>query len=116
MDAAGVLLRFTGVHDCWKPYFGYPMAHALCSAYLCRELTGVWETTGQSWAAKLICCLEQLNAAAYHARRCGHDQIDAPLRAGLHRKYDLLVAQCSASCACCGPRIPSPRGEHRPLR
>ena len=73
MQAAGMLPRFTGVavHDCWKPYFSYPMAHALCNAHLCRGLTGVWETTGQSWAAKLIRCLEQLNAAAHRARRAG---------------------------------------------
>ena len=63
MDAAGVLPRFAGtaLHDCWQPYFGYPVTHALCNAHVVRELTGVWESTGQSWAAQLAGTLERLN-------------------------------------------------------
>jgi transposase len=73
MDAAGVLPGFTGtaVHDCWQPYFGYPLTHALCNAHVVRELTGVWESTGQSWAAKLAATLERLNVAVHQARDGG---------------------------------------------
>lgn len=55
MLQGGILEFFTGVlvHDCWKAYFQLSAVHALCNAHLLRELTRVFETTGQTWALKL---------------------------------------------------------------
>lgn len=94
MDAAGVLPAFTGiaVHDCWAPYFCYPMTHAICNAHVVRELVGVWETTGQAWAAKLAATLERLNVAVLEAKRAGASALDAGVLAGWHARYDALVA------------------------
>lgn len=47
MDAAGVLVRFTGtaVHDAWAPYDTYTnVTHALCNAHALRELVYVVDT------------------------------------------------------------------------
>ena len=113
MDAAGVLPRFTGtaVHDCWRPYFGYPVSHALCNAHLVRELTGVWESTGQSWAAKLAATLERLNGAVHQARDAGRDRLDPDVLAGLYARYDAVVAQGWAA----NPAPPGGFGRKRPV-
>lgn len=66
MDKAGVLPRFKGtaIHDCWKPYFDYTrMSHGLCVAYILRELVGVHENTGQTWAKSLIKLLLEIKQA-----------------------------------------------------
>src|SRR5512142_2888690 len=46
MDAAGVLPAFTGiaVHDCWAPYFCYPMTHAICNAHVVRNSSACGRT------------------------------------------------------------------------
>lgn len=56
MDAIGILKLFMGtvIHDCWAPYWGYAVRHGLCVAHLLRELVGVVDNTGQSWAKSLI--------------------------------------------------------------
>ena len=94
MDAARVLPAFTGiaVHDCWAPYFCYPMTHAICNAHVIRELVGVWENTGQAWAAKLAATLERLNVAVLEAKLAGTPALDAEVLAGWHARYDALVA------------------------
>ena len=55
MDAIGILPVYGGVaiHDCWHPYFTYDCAHSLCGAHLVRELKGVAEREGFSWASSL---------------------------------------------------------------
>jgi transposase len=52
--AGGILKFFKGVlvHDCWVAYFQLRAVHALCNAHLLRELTRVFETTGQVWALR----------------------------------------------------------------
>ena len=52
---ASVLKDFTGtaVHDCWAPYFTFPLVHhALCGAHLLRELKGLWDG-GAVWAEEM---------------------------------------------------------------
>src|SRR5512142_3525248 len=111
MDAAGVLPAFTGiaVHDWWAPYFCYPMTHAICNAHVARELVGVWENTGQAWAAKLAATLERLNFAVLEAKRAGAPALDAGVLAGWHARYDALVAAGRAA-------NPAPDGDWRGKR
>jgi transposase len=62
-DDNGVLKEFAGtaVHDCWKPYFSYEnCSHALCNAHLLRELQGVIDNTGQSWASAMQKTLREM--------------------------------------------------------
>ena len=84
MDAAGVLPSFAGIacHDAWKPYDGYHdvAGHALCNAYLLRELTAVTETGTADdviRARQAIDALLELKQAADAARAAGQDAIHA---------------------------------------
>jgi transposase len=55
MDDNGVLPVYQGIamHDCWKSYWKYEAAHAVCCAHLLRELTGIEENyPEQTWAKK----------------------------------------------------------------
>jgi transposase len=94
MDAAGVLPAFAGiaVHDCWKPYWCYPVEHALCNAHVVRELTGVYEATGQTWAPKLARILQKMNTAVRDAKDAGHDRLDAAELAGWQARIDEILA------------------------
>lgn len=55
LDEMGILPFFQGtlVHDHFKPYFKYGCLHALCNVHHLRELQGVFENTGHSWALKM---------------------------------------------------------------
>lgn len=94
MDAAGVLPAFTGiaVHDCWKPYWCYDIEHALCNAHLLRELTGIYETTGQTWAPKLARILEKMNTAVTAAKDAGSRELEPDVLAGWHTRIEEILA------------------------
>lgn len=55
LEEIAILPHFQGVlvHDHFKPYFRYGCFHALCNAHHLRELQGVFENTGHSWALKM---------------------------------------------------------------
>jgi transposase len=92
MDAAGVLPGFTGiaVHDCWKPYWCYQVEHALCNAHVVRELTGVYEATGQTWAPKLATVLDKMNIAVA-AKDAGTGSLEPAVLAGWHARIDEIL-------------------------
>ena len=58
MEQCGVLTEFSGIamHDCRASYWNYPnVTHAVCCAYLLRELTGIVENhPEQKWASAFI--------------------------------------------------------------
>jgi transposase len=56
INAIGILTLFMGtvIHDCFSPYFSYLFRHGLCIAHLLRELIGVLDNTGQTWAQSMI--------------------------------------------------------------
>jgi transposase len=81
-----ILPRFGGVsvHDAYVSYQSedYPCSHALCNAHLLRELTGLWETSRQTWTKQmmaLLCCLKRAKEAAQAG---GRQSLEAAL---LHR-------------------------------
>lgn len=46
--------RSVAVHDCWAPYFKFSdCTHAICNEHLVRELDGVIERDGQTWANQM---------------------------------------------------------------
>ena len=55
-DEIGILPQIKGilVHDFWKPYYKYSCGHVLCNTHNIRELTGIFELTGQKWAQDMI--------------------------------------------------------------
>jgi|NGEPerStandDraft_6_1074524.scaffolds.fasta_scaffold10407_2 hypothetical protein len=83
----------------------------LCGAGLPAHRRPILESTGQSWAAKLAGTLERLNVAVHQARDAGRDRLDPDLLAGLHARYDAIVAQGWAA----NPEPPGGFGRKRPV-
>ena len=78
MDDIGVIGEMTGVavHDGWKPYRPYDVAHALCNAHHLRELDGVGVGWDQGWANELV----DLLVEAKRDRRDGRAERGRPAR------------------------------------
>jgi len=88
-----ILSRFTGisVHDYFASYRNpeYPCSHSLCNAHLLRELTGLWETTGQTWTQRMSAVLRCLKRAKEVAQAAGQAELDPKLLArcgGIYRR------------------------------
>ena len=112
MDAAGVLPGFHGVavHDGWSPYWRYDQAaHALCAAHLLRELEGITELPGQSWAAELAEWFTIACARAASDRNAGADRLAPTVLARLQDRYDHILATGRAA----NPPPPRPPGRRR---
>jgi transposase len=90
MKLGGIVQHFKGIlsHDCWGAYFKLLCFHALCNAHLLRELTRVFETTGQTWALSLKTLL--------HTMKSGLEQnlnLALETRFELQLQFRALVAQ-----------------------
>src|SRR5664280_786386 len=83
----------------------------LCGAVLAAPRRPRLESPRQSWAAKLAGTLERLNVAVHQARDAGRDRLDPDLLAGLHARYDAIVAQGWAA----NPEPPGGFGRKRPV-
>lgn len=77
IESGGILPGFEGiaVHDCFAPYFRYDCIHALCNAHLLRELTGVYESTGQEWANGMAELLLEMKAVVEKYSMGGKDHL-----------------------------------------
>ena len=93
MDALEVMTGRQGVavHDFWKPYSRCGGRHARCNAHLLRDLTGLYEVTGESWVAPLMDLLVDLHDAAIAARDSGPDRVAPDRYASYHALYDTFV-------------------------
>ena len=98
MEEIGILPVYGGiaVHDCWGPYFTFLCClHALCGAHLLRDLDGVVERDGQSWAATM----KRLLLEAKEMKEASPDQKLAPeqlLR--VRRRYRALLSRAEKAC------------------
>lgn len=81
------------VHDFWKPYYCFEGRHALCNAHLLRDLTGLYEVTGEAWVAKLRSLLAAMLEATNQARAAGQPQVDPARVASYQALYSALVHQ-----------------------
>ena len=99
-DDFGVLIGFMGtlVHDGWKPYRDLACAHALCNAHHLRELTYVFEETGQVWAERMIGLLVD---ACHEVNATG-----GPLMAERISHYRSAYARILADGEAANPRAP----------
>lgn len=76
-EATNDLLTYTGrlVSDFFASYKDLECLHQFCMAHICRELVGVFEKTGQTWAKDLKEHLEHCNAACHAARERGSSKL-----------------------------------------
>lgn len=105
LQAMEVLPQFEGVvvHDAWSTYFRLPGKHALCNAHLLRELRGLNELCGQSWAGELRTALQEV----YHHRKAG--TLTPESKSAFLTRWDQIVALGLASNPPAEP-IPRKRG------
>lgn len=95
MDAIGILISFvgTGIHDCWASYFHYAVRHGLCVAHLLRELVGVIDNTGQSWAQSLIDLLLAMKRTKENLTAHGYTSASAYYQRKYSRMFDTLMTE-----------------------
>ena len=88
------LVQYCGItiHDAWAPYFQLPKAgHALCNAHHLRQLKGVFETTGQSWASRMQRLLRAVRDEVSEARDRGFSSLSETRRAYWIRRYRRII-------------------------
>ena len=88
------LVQYCGItiHDAWAPYFQLPKAgHALCNAHHLRQLKGVFETTGQSWASRMQRLLRAVRDEVSEARDRGLSSLSETRRAYWIKRYRRII-------------------------
>jgi transposase len=91
-DAIGVLPKVTGkaVHDYWKPYYKYDIGHFLCNAHHLRELTGIFELTGQQWPLEMIDLLLEIKVLV-DGRRAIADRLNPEEIKSCEQRYSQII-------------------------
>ncbi len=90
----GILPQIEGilVHDFWKPYYKYSCGHVLCNTHNIRELTGIFELTGQKWAPDMIELLLEIKKRVDEQKQLSEalhpDEIN-----DFEKRYIAIVAQ-----------------------
>jgi transposase len=107
IESLGVLPHFSGIacHDHWKPYFQYDCVHVLCNAHHTRELNGVIENEGHSWADDMKRLLERTHAAVCKAG----GNLSARSQSAFRAHYRRIIAKGEKECPKAKP-IPNKRG------
>ena len=95
MDDLGVIGEMTGIaiHDGWKPYRSYDVAHALCNAHHLRELAAIGVVWDQGWANDLAGLLIEAKTAVEAAQRAGRDRLDDSTLHSIRVRYGKLIAK-----------------------
>jgi transposase len=95
MDAMGILGAMSGVaiHDGWKPYRHYDVAHGLCNAHHLRELIAVGIGFDQGWANDMCELLRESKRSVDGARATGATCLDAGAMHSIRIRYGMLLAK-----------------------
>ncbi len=98
MEEIAILPVYGGiaVHDCWASYFLYLCCmHALCGAHLLRDLQGVVERDGLTWAA----AMKRLLLEAKEMKEASPDQKLTPGQyLNFRRRYRALLTRAEKAC------------------
>jgi transposase len=95
MDALGILPNLKGraMHDDWRPYFKYPIRHALCNAHHLRRLKFLEERYPQKWVSPMADLLVAIQQAVEKAKAACHMSLSCKKLMDFEREYDRLVKQ-----------------------
>ncbi len=99
LGVIGVIGVMSGVaiHDGWKPYRHYDVAHALCNAHHLRELNAVGVDWDQGWTNDLASLLVEAKHSVEYARATGVDHRDATTLHSIRIRFGRLVARGMAA-------------------
>jgi transposase len=93
-DDNGVLKEFSGtvVHDCLKQYFSYEnCVHALCNAHLLRELQGIIDNVGHTWARDMQKLLREMKEIVDRYKGNGKNKLSAYYNKKFAGEYERIV-------------------------
>ena len=95
MDAVGILPHLMGraIHDDWKSYFKYPIAHSLCNDHHLRRLKFLEERYPQAWISKMADWLMMMKEAVEAAQAACLSYLPPQQLTDFEDCYDRLVEQ-----------------------
>lgn len=97
MEEIGLLPRFHGVlmHDCWASYWKAPdVMHAICSAHLLRELTGIEENNPDfQWPKAFKKLLLEMKKVRERFVNQGKSELSYYYHRKFSSRYDQIIAQ-----------------------
>jgi transposase len=111
MDDIGIWPEFQGraMRDRLSSSDRYTCAQSICGSHLLRDLAGVYEQTGQKWAAEMNRVLVAMNKVAWYWRKQGATSLPKPMRdRWVARYFQTLISGFAAQ--------PAPTAEHIPKR
>ena len=93
IDYIGILSNFHGtvIHDCWGPYFKYPIKHGLCNAHILRELIFAAEEDKQPFAKKMKKLLLKIKTVVNRARVHGRTSLSVSTLHSYEEQYEELL-------------------------
>ena len=93
LDNGDIITKMAGVavHDGWKPYRTYEVAHGLCNAHHARELQAVIDHFEQDWAGEMIDLLLDAKEAVESAIAKGRKCLDKSTLYSIRVRYGKLV-------------------------
>ncbi len=94
VDAADVLPHFTGTlcHDFWTTYFKFDKCeHSLCNAHHLRELQGIIDNYGYSWAKEMKVFLEEAHKLVKKAKENEEKELSCIISEELKKEYDEII-------------------------
>lgn len=97
IEDLGVLPVFTGIacHDHWKPYFTYAQCtHALCNAHHLRELQGVIDNEGFTWAKNM----KDLLGRIVEVRQSQESPLTPHQQGAFRRQYRQILEDAESEC------------------
>jgi len=86
----GILPQVKGtmIHDFWKPYYYYNCKHSLCNVHNIRELTGIYELTGQKWPEDMTTLLLSIKE-----RVDSGNPLTSGEKAAFTERYDAIISE-----------------------
>ena len=113
VDEADVLPHFKGTlcHDFWTTYFQFDKCeHSLCNAHHLRELQGIIDNYGYSWAKKMKSFLEKTNKLVKNAKENEREKLSDTILAKLDKEYDEIIKNAFIETPPPPPRKKGQRG------
>lgn len=93
INEIGILTNFEGtvIHDCWGPYFKYPIKHGLCNAHILRELIFAAEEDKQPFARKMKKLLLTIKTVVDRALVHGRTSLSIATLQSYERQYEMCL-------------------------
>ena len=113
VDEADVLPHFQGTlcHDFWTTYFKFDKCeHSLCNAHHLRELQGIIDNYGYSWAEEMKTFLESTHKLVKKAKENEQEKLSDIILENLNKEYDKIITNAFIETPPAPPKKKGKRG------